>query len=79
MQTPQSKRENSVYRWAKYRFSLCGSEARPDRFPDAKCATYALINKMVGVHGSVEKVPIEADSEACRDACAELVRVLLDV
>ena len=28
------------------------------------------------VHGSVERVPIEADSEACREARAELARVV---
>ena len=53
---------------------------RPGRSHDfvchAKCATYALVNKMVGVHGSVEKVPIEADSEACIEARAELARVV---
>ena len=53
---------------------------RPGRSHDfvchAKCATYALAKEMVRVHGSVECVPIEADSEACREARAELARVV---
>ena len=39
-----------------------------------KCATPALVAAMVGVHGSVERVPTakEMGTEECGDACAQL-------
>jgi hypothetical protein len=51
---------------------------RPGRSHDFvchfKCATSALVKAMVGVHGSVERVPTakEMGTEECGDACAQL-------
>ena len=55
---------------------------RPGRSHDfvchLKCATSALVKAMVGVHGSVECVPVakEVDGEKWRVACGQLERIV---
>ena len=55
---------------------------RPGRSHDfvchLKCATSALVKAMVGVHGSVECVPVakEVDGEKWRVACEQLERTV---
>ena len=58
---------------------------RPGRSHDfvchLKCATPALVAAMVGVHGSVERVPTAngMGTEECRGACAQLERIAMCV
>ena len=46
-----------------------------------KCATSTLVKAMVGVHGSVERVPTAKGmgTEECGDACAQLERIAMCV
>ena len=54
---------------------------RPGRSHDfvchLKCATSALVKAMVGVHGSVKRVPTAKGmgAEECGDACSQLERI----